>query len=442
MIQKTNRNTVIGLLFILFPFFATSVFAGILPTSPDLNSQVLSETVPSAFAPNDFEAKDFQLSWIGAEIPGVQVSLDPESLEWVRVQEVLVLPRGRLRVKAMGAVQGEVVSSGLVQQLSPDGTATVPVALMNVESNIITISVQKGAQTFSGAVRISFGEKSGGVYFDSSCSHFDTRAEFSPRLPAHQWMYVGCRWVREAAQDGAVSSLQLYVYWDGAANVPLKSVFPGTYLFQQGGSPGVVHLSEKSPDATVSIFYRMGDRFHNFNLGLGAGPYNFSFSGGGNSENTYTGEAMLYASYFITESYRIVSFGAFAFESSLTTDIGIYLSSESIRTLDRRIAINILLGAHALGFRPTDTYYLVFGAPQGAEAVFTDFLARGYNASAGAFIYPNINGVAYYNIWLRYGKGPVFLELNYINWTETISTIAYTSSSVGLSVGFPVAHLF
>ena len=148
----------------------------------------------------------------------------------------------------------------------------------------------------------------------------------------------------------------------------------------------------------------------------------------------------LYGSYFITESLRLVSFGAMTLDSHLTTDLGVYINTEYLKFLDRRVVINLLLGAHAIGFSTLGQYYLRIGVPQGVEILFFDFLKKGYNLNTGFFIYPLISGVSYYNVWLRWGSGSLFGEFNYISWDQPVNDQAFHSDSAGISVGIPIAR--
>src|SRR5688572_25914457 len=60
-----------------------------LPRS--LIKEALSEAVPSGIPPMDLSSADFELQW-KAPIPGLTASLVTESVEWVRVAEVLLFP--------------------------------------------------------------------------------------------------------------------------------------------------------------------------------------------------------------------------------------------------------------------------------------------------------------------------------------------------------------
>src|SRR4051812_40379634 len=76
------------------------------PLPPSLAFEALSETMPTAVEPAAYSAEDFTLEWDGPAIPGVSAGLQARSLEWVRVQDVLVMPRARVRLYAERAAKG------------------------------------------------------------------------------------------------------------------------------------------------------------------------------------------------------------------------------------------------------------------------------------------------------------------------------------------------
>ena len=92
-------------------------------------------------------------------------------------------------------------------------------------------------------------------------------------------------------------------------------------------------------------------------------------------------------------------------------------------------------------FRSNDQHYLRPGGPQGIEIVYRDAFKRAHNFSVGAFAYPPINDRSYYNVWLRWGTGKFFGELNFISWREKAGTYdsqTVFNRSMGVSFGFPL----
>ncbi len=64
---------------------------------------------------------------------------------------------------------------------------------------------------------------------------------------------------------------------------------------------------------------------------------------------------------------------------------------------------------------------------------------RAFDAQLGGFVYPPIQRKAYVNVYVRYGRPGLYVELDYIHWTEVLEPdLKVATHSVGLSVGFPV----
>jgi hypothetical protein len=188
----------------------------------------------------------------------------------------------------------------------------------------------------------------------------------------------------------------------------------------------------------MTLRYRVPKDLHLGFLGGGIGPYAYTFTGGGADTRTVAPVATLYAGYFITEAMRVVAFDAITVHKDHVNDLGLYLVSEQFKTLDRRISLNVMLGAHVVGLNFNGSGHIIFSAPQGAEITFRDLFKKSYNFSFGSFVYPPIDGTAYYNVWLRWGKPTFFYELNYISWREQIDGQNFYARAFGVCVGFPL----
>ncbi|MEK6706084.1 MAG: hypothetical protein AABZ06_09870, partial [Bdellovibrionota bacterium] len=282
------------------------------------------------------------------------------------------------------------------------------------------------------------------VFFDASCSRFGLSAE-SQSFRQDEWAYVGCRLVGVEGSDYRAGSLELLVYWDNVGQdieiggVKTESTLVSLWPIRAQWAPG--RISFKAGTNEVTLNYRLPARLYYGSVGLGVGPYSFTFTGDGVDVTNWVLMPTVYLSYFVTEAMRFVIFDATTVNKQIITDFGLYLNTEYIRTIDRRLALNLMVGFHAIGFRSQEQYYFLFGLPQGAEVIVTDFFKPGYNLSFGGFLYPEISGKAYYNTWLRWGSGRIFGEFNYISWSETINSQKFYSRSLGATIGFPLPFL-
>jgi hypothetical protein len=70
---------------------------------------------------------------------------------------------------------------------------------------------------------------------------------------------------------------------------------------------------------------------------------------------------------------------------------------------------------------------------------FRDLPFRRNNLTFGAFAYPFAGERSYYNIWVRWGMGPYFGEVNYIKWDEIVRSGTLVGAEMwGLSFGMPL----
>jgi hypothetical protein len=447
------RWLLLGVVFLLQTSSSRFAWGDVIHFPTSLPAAVLSESLPTAFAPNAIDVSDFDLIWVGDLIPGVELNLIEGSMQWVRVLETLVLPRARLSILVKKSESGLVSNGGFSQSFQFDGTdgsVEIPIALISGEGNSIHLQLQRGGNVFRGQVQVRFHPRPeiqnspNSVSVDPSCSPFRVSAE-SLGKNNHDWAYIGCRLVRVRGQDFRTPSLEVLIYWDhgkqsiqiGGLETPSTMISVWSFRLRAEGGP----VSLQAEEHEIRLQYRLPKKLHNHALSMGIGPYSFNFKGGGEDLSTVVAMPTLYASHFITDSMRIVEFGALALESHFFTDLGLYLHFEQFRFLDRRLSMNLLIGGHAVGFKSQGQFYLVGSLPQGFEFVFTDFLTRAQNLVLGAFIYPPISGNAYYNGWIRWGN-QIFAEVNYIAWQAEPNQNSFRSSSVGVTLGFPLLRFW
>jgi hypothetical protein len=264
-------------------FHAAKAAATTLSLPPDLAHQAISETTPTAFSVAAFDSADFTVEWDGAAPAGVKAWIEPGTLQWVRLAEVLVLPRGRLMVGADNAVAGRVSHAGYSQPFvvsSGRARADLTVALLSGDGTPIEVDLRRGDEQIGGTLVVRFAPRSHApaqrVFFDPSCSRFGVTANPGAALGA-EWLYVGCRVVMTERFGRARSLLEMVVYWDGAGawltigGARTRASAPSVWVLGQRARPGSVDL--QSGDRRVSLHYRVSDRFYRGSLGAGIGPY-------------------------------------------------------------------------------------------------------------------------------------------------------------------------
>lgn len=424
--MKTPLLSLIALLLAVLPAQAASF---------EFLEKIVADTDPTAFEVAPFAPEDYALDW-AQPLPGATARLLPGSLQWVRVDELLVVPRALLEVSAPG-LEGSVRSGGIIQPLS-GGKARVLVALVSGEEN--PIEIRTPGKTGTLKIRFAPREQGHRIYLDTSCSRTRLAVD-SSAFPADAWAYIGCRSTRNYGEGVVRSDLDLLVFADnlgpvriGGAEAPAAD--PGrwnlrlTSLSREAtleGARGALKLSAQVPEQANRAF-----------LGAGVGPYKYEFEKGTTKVDTTVPLATLYSAYVLTSTNRVVFFAALAAHKHLYADAGLYFQFESFRAFDRRISLNLLLGGHGFSYTLNGTRTTRLNFPQGFELFFFDILGRGKNASFGGFVQPPIDDKSYYNMWLRWGPTSWFLEANYISVAEPGSTI----KSYGLSVGFPLVSFW
>jgi hypothetical protein len=452
----------------------TAVFASFSPDrahayshffSPSLPAEALSETSPFAFSPADFEAEDFSITWEGTPIPDVAIHIGKDSLEWVRTGEVFLIPRGRLYVEVRGLNEsapaaGQLRNLGFIQPLLAENgilRGEIPLALTGPETgNRVEILINRNGREEKGVAVVRFAPRvpnkaasdlDDRIVTDSGCSSVGGRPESDSSLGEHQWVYAGCRYIMAWGEEYSVAGLDLFVYWEGAVGkvrvdgVETPASQPGVWMIRLRARPGRVVL-EDDAGHRVALRYRIPERQRYGSLGFGLGPYSYTYLDGAATTQSITPLLTIYGSLFFSEIFRMVAFNATSFNKNWFTDTGVYFQTDNFKVLDKRLQMKLLFGAQTLAFNTNTGPRTVFGAPQGFELIFKDFLGKGRTLTGGAFIYPLIEGKKYYNAWIRWGSPRLFGEFNYIDWQEPHGSNFVSSSSIGLTVGAPLIQFF
>ncbi len=447
----------------------------------NVNSLALSDSLPTAFSPIDFEAADFQIEPAdGKPDPNIQVRLGEKSLQWVRVANVLVLPR------AFAVIQVQNAKSGIVQNAKYNQTlrlgkpaettqllemslvklpfqkkansdtpetmmAEMPILLMSGKNNPIDVEyTDLSGHIHKKTFRIKFKPRTpdldGKVLTDISCSPYAVDALFI-QAPAGTWAYIGCRQARRAGDQYKTPTLDLIIYWDDGdapmmyEGVKLEPSSASIWTLRQRTKPGTLILQRQ--DTKMDIKYFVPEQDRRFFLGVGIGPYQYQFQTDTVHHDSISPLVTGYWSFFLNETNRAVGFMAAPISSRKFADLGFYLSTEQLRALDEHFSLNLLLGGHGIGFTDNSKPYFKWSLPQGFEVIYRDFFFKRKNLSAGMFYYPNLDGRLYYNMWVRFGTSGFFIEANYIAFREqTEGKSSIYSRAAGVSIGFPIARMF
>jgi hypothetical protein len=422
----------------------------------DLTQEILSESVPSAFALENIQITDYEVYWINDPIDDVNFFLEDKSLQWVRIMDVLVLPRARLKVQFLKPTTFRIDYGGFSHGGESQLQFSIPVALLSSKKNKINIQINQEGKIKNGILGVRFKPKSQTtkprLFQDSSCSRYNIKTQRYPtNFDSNSWVYFGCRFVSTQGENYRTSALEMYIFWDGydeektlkIDGLISESILPSLWALRLGASPGHLKLikNENSTEEQIDVSYSVSDRHYLGSLGLGLGPYFSEFSNTDQHDVGWNSLLTLYGSYFINETTRMVAFDATSISNYLWSDLGLYLSTENATMFDQRCSMNLLFGGHILAFRNEGRVFAVPSYPQGFEFIYRDAFMPGRNFSLGGFVYPEINGRSYYNMWIRWG-GKLFWELNYLSAKESFGDQVVNSKSIGITIGYPIVRFF
>lgn len=418
---------------------------------------VLSKQTTLVLNPPSVSEKDFEVTWLGVPIDGAEASILPDSIQWVRTQDVLVLPRARVRIRIPGKAFGNARHRGATQSFEQkDGASEIemPIALLTGDPGVIELNVRretvahpevktKLALRFKSSLPVE--ER---IHIDTSCSSYRFNLQKAALSP-HSWAFVGCRLVYTENADRLIPSLEVFLFWDGVGQkilidgTPTESTVPGVWHMRLRSSPGTVRFAHgvDAMKQEIEFTYRLRSELHLGSFGVGFGPYAYQYTSAGGTDNIddIAGVFTFYGSVFFNHYMRTVLFSVIPVHRKLFADTGIYLLIEQARILDTRLSVNFLLGGHGLLFPYSGANYFRFSFPQGIETVLRDFPYRRHNLMFGAFAYPFAGERSYYNIWLRWSMGGYFGELNYIKWQEIVRSGTMVGAELwGVSFGMPL----
>jgi hypothetical protein len=423
-----------------------------LPRS--LVGAALADPAPSAFAPAPLGVEDYSLRPVegtpsSSPPDTLRVELLPGSLTWVRVSGVVVVPRAVMRVTVPGASAGQVRVAGHVHPLvAKDGIASaeVPVALLATLRAAIEVELVHHGVRATSRFLPTFTprpEHRGRIMLDPSCSPHGVRV-LAGTIPDDAFLHLGCRQIRTSHDGRVAATIELYALWSSdfaGATLDVEGVAtPATletlYVLRGGEPRGAITL--RTGGRTLVLGYLAPPHLSAAFIGLGVGPYFYQYQDGRTDLRTILPLVTLYASYAFSADVRFVYFNASVPDAHGSIDQGLYVWFEQARFVDERVSLILLLGGNLLIYPHDNRTQVRVSVPQGFELIFRDFLAKNRNLTGGAFLYPQFEGRAYYNVWLRWGSPQLFGELNYIEWKEPHGRRSTRSRAAGVSFGTPL----
>lgn len=388
----------------------------------------------------DLQPKDFEIVSDFKNAVKAEVKIIENSIQWVRIEEVLLTPRARISISIQGDAQDFTVQyqnqSILMQEQNGKVYTEFYVSLFQQNP----IQIFKNGQYIGKLVFIAKKQKSNKAahLIDYSCSRNNVKIKGLN----NEFISLGCRTQRIG--DFGSERPMMEILWTSAnyklldnSNAPYISVFLSNHPVK------IKVKNHKNEIKEVEITASIPKRLHRLNTAYGFGPYAFetSFTRDITKPNDKLSNIepmvpalMLYFNFKLSATNSVRGFEAAVWKDSIFNNAGVYFASDIAHILDNKLTITTLLGMQHLYFKFDQGFEDISEPifPQGIEFLYKHaFGEENYIISGGAFLSPS-ETVDYQNIWIRWGK-KYFWELNYIYWGKD----EFNAAMYGLSVGFP-----
>jgi hypothetical protein len=356
------------------------------------------------------------------------------SLEWVRVDNTLPMPRTRVSVEVQTPGSYHIVYKGhSINLQSIRGKKLTELYYSLFESDKV--------QLFKDGVSIGFfgikarKQTSKKHYIDYTCSRLNLKLTGLDK----EFVSVGCTKIKVGTFGNEQNLVQ--IKWI-TPNYRLLDISqpPYTLNVKQSSSSEIKLIDEDSNIIDFKIKATIPNRSHRLNIAYGFGPYGFETEFNSNKKTNSIGidqpiapALMLYFNLNLSEGNSIRGFDAIVFQESVFNNLGIYYATDIASIFDNKLKVTTLLGVQHLYFKFNDKSKAIAEPifPQGIEFTYKHaFDIEDYIISGGAFLSPS-DTYDYQNVWVRWGKG-IFWELNYIYWADE----EFSAKMWGLSAGF------
>lgn len=372
---------------------------------------------------------------IHTEHPSIKALWVPDSVQWIRNENNLLVPRALLKIM--------VKNQTAHVHINYHNSVVIPARKENVFTTEIyvdlfnpdTALVYAGTDLLDKIVieaRAALNARSKQL-IDYSCAPYDLKLEGIDS----EYLSIGCKMNRLGKFGNEHPRLEITM---STTNLrALNDAKPPFTIFLRDNTP--VELQMKGVDQKIKTFHleaTLPKRLNRLKTAIGFGPYIYQSEFQNDKQSAkFAPSLMIYAKFDINETSSFKAFDALLYSKSRFNNSGLYFSYDLADAFDGRVLINALLGFQGLHYKyasntPTK-FRLIY--PQGFELIYKHAFMENYHATYGMFL--STSSESYTNAWLRYGKRS-FLELNYINWGHERNSIKMW----GISIGIPFIGAF
>ncbi|MFZ4713968.1 MAG: hypothetical protein ACOYL6_09665 [Bacteriovoracaceae bacterium] len=358
----------------------------------------------------------------------------PKSVQWVRVDQVLLLPRAAIKItlpidasRIHLRYQNNIF---LMQSTGERAEAEIFVSLFKSEPIQVFID---GIMINEISVKSRHSNDEKNILIDYSCAPYGVTIE---GLSEH-FASVGCHLLRQGNFGEEYGVVE--IHWAATDITLLDGSSPPFVGLVKNESPLRIQVkNDEGKIQTVTIKAHPPAHLKRFRTAFGVGPYAFkSQISEAESQQLVTPSYQLYGNFTLDSKNSMRFFDALIWQKSFFNNFGLYYASEISLIFDNRLQVVSLLGGqmvnYVYNYRTGFKSYNEIIYPQGFELNYLHaFGLHNYTMNYGMFLYP-FKGASYQNLWLRFGKR-VFVEANYLSWEN----LNKKTSMYGLSIGLPL----
>jgi hypothetical protein len=361
--------------------------------------------------------------------------LDKTSIEWVRIKNVLLIPKARIKIKVSKTnkklhltYKDQIYN---FQQSTKSMFAVITISLFEKGK----VFINDGKEDIAN-IQIIPKAKKRKILVDFSCSRNDIKVDGLE----NELFTIGCH-TKPVGKFGKEKPMLEILWMSPELKIKNSSLVPynAAFLNKLPVKVNVVNIYT-GKEKVITISVKIPKRLHRLFTAYGLGPYSFNTKTVDKEDKVLSKSEPLapalffYINYKISDTTSIRGFDAAVFKESKFNNAGIYLGNDFGFSFDNKLYFSTLLGVQYLYFKfdekNPEVSQPIF--PQGIEVMYRHaFDIPNYIISGGIFLSPSDN-FDYKNVWVRWGKN-YFWELNFIEWGQD----EFKASMWGLSIGFP-----
>jgi hypothetical protein len=366
------------------------------------------------------------------------------SVQWIRTDGVLLLPRARLQLTIKVPPADLILKyhgqSFVTQDKNGQSYIEMFIPLFSSGSiEVIVAGKHAGNIGFliknAPAILAATDSTSKRQAIDYSCSSVDL--QFSGI--DDEYLSAGCYMTRNGPVGAEQGTLE--VRWATPNFRLLDDSEPPYILTLQPNMPARFKVKDrKGNQRVVDVKAVVPMRMPRIKTALGLGPYLLTSRENSDQAAPLVVPAiMLYGKFDLSETNSIRFFEAYFQQETLFNNFGFYYAYDVGSALDKKLLLSLNLGFQGIQFRHKTKgkmdNRIIF--PQGAEILYRHpFGMQNYSLVLGMFL-PTSSNENYQNYWVRFGKR-TFFEWNYLSWRRDTRFV----QAWGLSFGFPFFTIF